>query len=108
MQRGDVCWVLLDPPDKRRPAVILTRDSAIGYLAALTVAPITTTIRQLITQVPLGPGDGLPDDCAANLDSIQTVRKAHIGPRIATLGESKLAQIDRALLFALGMERYGR
>ena len=108
MQRGDVCWVLLDPPDKRRPAVILTRDSAIGYLAALTVAPITTSIRQLITQVPLGPGDGLPDDCAANLDSIQTVRKTHIGSRIATLSESKLAQIDRALLFALGMERYGR
>ena len=54
------------------------------------------------------PGDGLPDNCAANLDSIQTVRKSHIGPRIATLGEGKLAQIDRALLFALGMERYGR
>jgi mRNA interferase MazF len=108
MQRGDVCWVLLDPPDKRRPAVILTRDSAIGYLSALTVAPITTTIRQLITQVPLGLSDGLPNDCAANLDGIQTVRKSNIGPRIASLSGSRLAQIDRALLFALGMERYSR
>jgi len=108
MQRGDVCWVLLDPPDKRRPAVILNRDSAIGYLAAITVAPITVTLRQLITQVPLGPGDGMPDGCAANLDSIQTMRKAHIGSRIATLGVSKPAQIDRALLLASGMERCGR
>lgn len=108
MKRGDVCWVIFEPPDKRRPAVILTRDSAIGYLATITVAPVTTTIRRLPTEVNLGPADGLPAECVVNLDGIHAVRKSRIGDRIAALDEGKMAQVEQALLFALGMEHFAR
>jgi mRNA interferase MazF len=108
MRRGDICWVIFGPPDKRRPAVILTRNSAIGYLSAVTVAPVTTTIRRLPTEVNLGLADGLPVGCVVNLDGIHTVQKSHIGDRIASLDEGKVAQIELALLFALGMDHHAR
>jgi mRNA interferase MazF len=106
MQRGDVCWVIFDPPDKRRPAVILTRNSAIRYLSAVTVAPVSTTIRSLPTEVRLGPADGLPDECVLSLDGIHTVRKSRVADRIGSLDEGKMARVESALLFALGMDRY--
>jgi mRNA interferase MazF len=105
MKRGDICWILFEPPDKRRPAIILTRESAIGYLSAITVAPVTTTIRRLPTEVTLGPNDGLTTECVVNLDGIHTVHKSLIGDRIAFLTEGKMAQVESALLFALGMDR---
>jgi len=108
MKRGDVCWVEFDPPDKRRPVVILTRSSAIGYLNALTVAPITTTMRRVPSEVILGPGDGLPTACSANLHNMQTVPKSRIGNLITSLTTNKLAEIETALLFALGMEDFRR
>jgi mRNA interferase MazF len=106
MRRGEVRWVDFEHPDKRRPAVVLTRGSAIGYLNALTVAPITTTIRRLPTEVLLGPEDGLPTVCVANLDCIYAAPKSKIGALIASLTEDRLAQVEAALLFALGMEQY--
>jgi hypothetical protein len=54
MKRGEVGWVSFEHPGKRRPAVILTRNSAIGYLSTVTVAPITTTIRPTPSMAPLG------------------------------------------------------
>lgn len=105
MKRGEVRWYEFDYPDKRRPVVILTRNSAIGYLATVTVAPITTTIRRVPSEAFLSQEDGLQTDCAANLHNVQTVSKAKIGALIAVLSESKLAQIEAALLFALGIER---
>jgi mRNA interferase MazF len=104
MKRGDVYWIDFEYPDKRRPAIVLTRNSAIGYLAAVTVAPLTTTIRGLPTEVVLGPADGLAMECVANLDSIQTMRKSRISSLVTTLTESKMAAIENALAFALGME----
>ena len=104
MKRGEVRWIAFAPPDKRRPAVILTRSSAIGYLSTVTVAPITTTIRQTPTAVRLGPEDGLPMDCAANLHNVQTVAQARVGALIAVLPEGRMSQLEAALLFALGME----
>ena len=108
MKRGEVRWADFDYPDKRRPVVILTRDSAIGYLSAVTVAPITTTIRQAPTAVRLGPEDGFPVECAANLHNVQTIAKTRVDGLITFLGESKMAQIEEALLFSLGMERFLR
>ncbi len=104
MKRGEVRWVEFDPPDKRRPAVILTRDSAIGYLSTVTVAPITTSIRQTPSEAGLSPDDGLPMACAANLHNLATVRKTRVGALITTLSETKMAAVETALLFALGME----
>jgi mRNA interferase MazF len=108
MKRGEVRWVTFEHPDKRRPAVILTRDSAVGYLSTVTVAPITTTIRQTPSAVRLGPDDGLAEDCSANLHNIQTVLQPALGALIAVLTESKMAQVESALLFALSMDRYTR
>lgn len=104
MKRGEVCWVDFELPDKRRPGVILTRNSAIGYLNSVTIAPITTTIRETPSQVYLGREDGLPAECAVNLHNLQTVSKVRIGALIAVLSESKLDAIESALLFALGMD----
>ncbi len=106
MKRGDVCWVEFAPPDKRRPVVILTRNSAIGYLNALTVAPITTTIRRVPSEVILGPEDGLPTVCAANLHNMQTVSRSKIGNFITSLTTNKVVEIETALLFAMGMEGF--
>jgi mRNA interferase MazF len=108
MKRGEVRWMLFDHPDKRRPAVILTRNSAIGYLSTVTVAPVTSTIRDTPSSVRLGPEDGLPEECSANLHNVQTVTQARLGALIAVLSESRMAQVESALLFALGMDRYGR
>jgi len=108
MRRGEVRWVEFDLPDKRRPAVILTRNSAIGYLSSVTVAPITTTVRETPSQVRLSQEDGLFTECAINLHNLQTVPKARIGGLIAVLSESKMDAIETALLFALGMDHWLR
>ncbi len=105
MKRGEVRWVDFDLPDKRRPGVILTRDSAIGYLNAVTIAPITTTIRETPSQVSLNQEDGLQVECAVNLHNLQTVAKTQVGGLIAVVNERKMDDIESALLFALGMDR---
>ncbi len=104
MKRGDVYWVEFPPPDRRRPVVILTRNSAIGYLNALTVAPITTTIRRVPSEVPVGPEDGLPETGVVNLYNLQTVPKSRLSTLITSLSRNKMSQAESALLFALGIE----
>jgi len=78
MQRGEVRWYKFAQPDKRRPVVILTRSSVIEYLGDVTVAPITSTIRDIPSEVLLSQLDGMPRDCAINLDHIQTVSKGNV------------------------------
>ena len=102
MTRGEVRWYRFSPPDKKRPVVVLTRDSALEYLGEVTIAPVTTTIRDIPTEVVLGPGDGMPRESAVNLDHIQTVAKGRLGAVIATLAPSRMDEIRTALLFALG------
>ena len=102
MRRGEVRWYRFSQPDKKRPVVILTRDSALDFLAEVTVAPVTTTIRKIPTEVELTRGDGMPRDCAVNLDHVQTVAKSKIGPLIMALPPQKLSDIRKALMFALG------
>lgn len=105
MRRGDVCWYTFPVPDKRRPVLILTRDSAIAALNSVTVAPITSTIRSIPTEVVLTPEDGLPDACAANFDNVQTVPKNRIGTRIAHLSARRMRAAASALGFALGFDQ---
>ena len=101
MRRGDVCWYRFKAPDKRRPVLILTRDSAIEVLHSVTIAPITSTIRSIPTEVVLTADDGLPDTCAANFDNLQTVAKSQIGDRIAHLTARKMKDVVAAVSFAL-------
>jgi mRNA interferase MazF len=104
VNRGDVCWYTFKAPDKKRPVLILTRDSAIGVLNSVTVAPITSTIRNIPTEVVLTEDDGLPSTCAANFDNIQTVPKSNIGDCIARLTMRKMKEAGAAASFALGFE----
>ena len=103
MKRGEVRWYKFPRPDKRRPVLILTRDSALEFLGEVTVAPITTTVRDIPSEVPLTPADGMPRHCAVNLDHIQTVSRGRIGPLITTLPQQKMRPLAPALLFALGI-----
>jgi mRNA interferase MazF len=104
MERGEVRWYTFPVPDKTRPVLILTRGSAIRYLNAVTVAPITTTVRGVPSEVKLTTDDGLPKDCAVNFHNLQTVAKARIGAWITNLSPERMAEVDRALLFALGVD----
>src|SRR3974377_285195 len=103
MKRGEVRWYRLRVPDKRRPVLILKRESGIDYLGEITVAPITSTIRDIPSEVYLGEEDGVRRDCAVNLDHIQTVPKARVGALITTLSEGKLTQVRNAIRFALDL-----
>jgi mRNA interferase MazF len=89
-------------PDKRRPVLILTRDPAITFLGEVTVAPITSTIREIPSEVVLDSEDGMPRRCAVNLDHLQTIPKGKVGSLITTLSRLKMSGIFNALFFALG------
>ena len=104
MNRGDVCWYTFKPPDKKRPVLILTRDSAISVLHSVTVAPITSTIRSIPTEVILTKADGLPTTCAVNFDNLQSVPKSNIGDRITRLTVQKMKEAGAATSFALGFD----
>jgi mRNA interferase MazF len=104
VNRGDICWYTFKAPDRKRPVLILTRDSAITVLNSVTVAPITSTIRSIPTEVVLNKDDGLPDTCAANFDNLQTVPKSSIGDRIGRLTAPRMMEAAEAVSFALGFE----
>ena len=103
LKRGDVCWYAFAHPNKRRPVLILTRDSALPVLNSVTVAPISTTIRSIPSEVLLTSADGLPEICAANLDHIQTVPRANVSAPIARLSRPKMQAVAVAAQFALAL-----
>ena len=102
--RGDVRLYRFAPPDKKRPVVVLTRDSAIAYLSTVTVAPITSRIRGTPSEVALGAEDGMKAPCAAKLHNAITVSQQRLGARVARLGPSRMREICAALRFSLGCE----
>jgi mRNA interferase MazF len=103
MRRGEVWWAHLPAPAGRRPVVLLSRNEAYAIRQLVTVAPVTTRSRRIPTEVPLGKAEGLAKRCVANLDTITTIPKAALGDHISTLEPGKLAVLDRALKFALGL-----
>ena len=104
MKRGEIRWYKFQAPDKKRPVLILTRDSILEYLGEVTVAPITTTVRDIPSEVFLSKQDGMIKECAINLDHIQTVSKGKIGSLITILSSDKLEQVSDAIQFALNLE----
>ena len=106
MERGEVRWYEFQPPDKRRPVLILTRPSAIRFLNEVTVAPVTSTVRGIPSEVVLGVADGMPQDCAVNFDHLQTVPKAKVGQLITTLSGEKMDEAASAVCFALGIDQF--
>ncbi len=103
MKRGDIRWYRFKAPDKKRPVLILTRDSILEYLGEVTVAPVTSTIRDIPSEVVLSKQDGMQRDCAVNFDHIQTVSRGKIGSLITTLSSAKLREVRKSVLFALNL-----
>jgi mRNA interferase MazF len=102
MRRAEVRWYRFSRPDKKRPVLLLTRDSALEFLGEVTVAPVTSTIRDIPSEVILTTEDGMPRDGAINLDHVQTVSKRKLGAVITTLGPKRMSEVRSALLFSLG------
>ncbi len=102
--RGEVRLYGFAPPDKKRPVVVLTRDSAISYLSTVSVAPITSTIRGVPSEVVLGEEDGMKSACAVNLHNAITVSQDRLGKRVARLHDSRMKEICVALRFSLGCD----
>jgi len=104
MKRGEIWWAELEPPAGRRPVLLLSRDEAYSIRELVTVAQVTTRVRNIPSEVPLGLDDGLPKPCVVNLDTITTIAKASLRDRLTTLSVEKQNAVEVALHFALGME----
>ena len=104
--RGDVRLYQFAPPNKRRPVVVLTRDSAIGHLSTVTVAPITSAIRGVPSEVLLGEEDGMKAPCAVNLHNAITVSQKRLGTRVTQLGLRRMGEICAAVRFTLACEHH--
>ena len=102
--RGDIRLYQFAPPNKQRPVVVLTRDSAIGHLSTVTVAPITSAIRGVPSEVLLGEEDGMKAPCAVNLHNAVTVSQKRLGRRVTQLGLRRMGEICAAVRFTLGCE----
>lgn len=103
MRRGEIWWAELPAPVGHRPVVLLSRNEAYAVRELVIVAPITSRIRRIPTEVPLGRADGLPRRCVANLDTITTIPKRTLTQRLTSLAPEKLAAVERALCFAVGL-----
>lgn len=90
--------------DKARPVVILTRELVRPYLARVTVAPITTTVRGLSTEIPLGPANGLDHTCVISCDNIVTVPKSALGSQIGYLLPAQEAALTAAIHAAFDLD----
>jgi mRNA interferase MazF len=102
--RGDIRLYNFAAPDKKRPVVVVTRDSAIGYLSTVTVAPITLTIRGVPSEVRLDENDGMKAPCAVNLHNAITVSQERLGMRVGRLSAIRMSEICAALRFSLGCD----
>ena len=102
LSRGEVRLCQFPPPDKQRPVLVLTRSSAIGHLNTVTVAPITSTVRGVPSEVILDLEDGMKSQCAVNLHNTVTISQARLGRRVANLSTTRMDQVSIALRFALG------
>jgi len=105
MIRGDVCYHTFKEPDKRPPVLILTRTNAISFLNEITIAPITTTVRENNSSVWLDESDGMTQACAINLDHLQTIPKQRLSKVITHLSDEKMQEVFEAIRFAFGFDK---
>ncbi|MFA5309193.1 MAG: type II toxin-antitoxin system PemK/MazF family toxin [Dehalococcoidales bacterium] len=105
MRRGEIWWAELPPPSGRRPVLLLSRDEAYSVRSLIVVAPVTTRIRGIASEVRLGIAEGLPQDCAANLDTITTIPKDSLQNCLAVLNFKKMKEVEAAVCFALGIAK---
>lgn len=102
VRRGEIWLHEFKPPDKRRPVLVLSRQETLAIIRTAIVAPITSRIRELPSEVVVGTDEGLKHESAINLDNIHTVEQWRLRVFVGTLGEEKLRQVCRALGVATG------
>lgn len=103
MKRGEIRWYKSKRPDKQWPVLVLTRDSVLEYLGEVTVAPVTSKVRDIPSEVFLSKQDGMPHNCAVNCDHIQTVPKGKVGVLIIALSDAKMVEVRNSIRFALDL-----
>jgi len=103
VKRGEIWWVNFPAPTGRRPAVLISRNQAYAVRAAVSVVPLTRTVRNIASEVPLGPADGVPKTSVANADDVTTVPKARLEEYLTMLSPAKLASLERAIKFSLDL-----
>ena len=101
MRQYELWWAELPEPVGRRPVLLLARDAAYECLSRATVVEVTTTIRNIPVEVRLGRKEGLARPFVANLDSLHVVPLARLRKRIGALGPERVAEVKRALGYAL-------
>ena len=103
MKRGEIRWAELGPPAGRRPVLLLSRDEAYFIRELVIVAPVTTRMRNIPSEVPLSLEDGLPKPCVVNLDTITTVARASLQEKLTSLSTEKIKAVEGAIHFVLGL-----
>ena len=104
MKQYEIWWAQLPKPAGRRPVLLLSRDDAYTFLNKFVAAEITTTIRQIPIEVPVGKCEGLPKRCVVNCDNLRTIAKQNLIERISQLPPRRIAEVKRAVGYALGWE----
>ncbi|MGW9158552.1 MULTISPECIES: type II toxin-antitoxin system PemK/MazF family toxin [unclassified Microbacterium] len=97
----EICLARLD---KTRPVVILTRDAARPAMTKVTVAPITSTMKGLSSEVPVGPTNGLDHECAVSIDNLITIPVSALGRTIGYLSEKQEVQLATAVMLAFDLD----
>jgi mRNA interferase MazF len=103
MQKGDIWWANLPEPIGRRPVALLSRNEAYEVRNSVTVAEVTSTIRNIPVEVRIGKRENMPKECVINLDTIITIRKELLNQKIVHLDSGKISKIDDAIKFALDL-----
>ena len=104
MTQFEIWWANLPEPAGRRPVLLLSRPDAYSYLKKFVVAEVTTTIRNIPAEVPLGKREGMEKLCVVNFDNLRTVPRQALAKRISKLGKHRISEVKRAVGYALGWE----
>ena len=106
MRRGEIWWAELEDPGPH-PVLLLSRDATYRIRSQATVALITSRLRGIPVEVPVGYEEGLAHDSAVNLDNLLTIRLIRLTRKLGTLRPAKLREVETALYFALGLSYSG-
>jgi mRNA interferase MazF len=102
VKQFEIWWAGLPKPAGRRPVLLLSRDDAYEYLNKFVVAEVTTKIRHIPVEIPLGRREGMAKPCVANCDNIRTIPREALDARISQLAASRVPEVKRAVGYALG------
>ncbi len=102
MRQFDIWWSELREPAGRRPVLLISRDDAYPYLNKFIAIEITSTIRNMASEVPLGAVEGLPKDCVANCDNLRMVARESLTRQAGRLSPERWIEVKRAVGAALG------